>query len=604
MRPDAPVPGRATPGRGRHARRRAAPSPWPGRLRELVAFAFPPLLGGLAVAASLPPFGLWPLGPAGIALLAWSSAGRSWRGRLAVGVLFGLGQLGVGDAWALRFTGAGYAALVAIEAAFFGLAAVASPPGRGRLPALAGLLTLAEWARDSWPFGGAPLGGIALGQASGPLLPVARLGGPLLVAAAAFLAGTALAALLGGAGTGRWRGQPGTSKVVVHAALGGLAALGGIVALGLAGAVAPDGGPALRLVPAAAVQGGGPRGLRALDVPAAGVLAAQLRATRDLRPGARLVVWPEDVVALDRPLAGSPAERLLGRIASGLGATLVAGVTEPAGPGRFRNEAAVFDPSGRLIGTYEKVHPVPFGEYVPLRSLLSHVVSFAAVPRDAVFGHGTGMVATPVGRLGILISYETFFPSRGRAPTRAGARLLLVPTNTASYTTDQVPAQELAASRLQAVSEGRDLVQAATDGYSAVIGPSGRVLERSRLGGAEDLRATVALRAGATVYERLGDLPVLVAAAVASVSGWLGALAARRRRRRRDTPTAGSVRTTAGAPIGVAAGRPASVAPSGAPELGSEPAGRSRGEEASDVLVPSPKSTSLNSTNLPTQINP
>ncbi len=593
MTPGSPRLGQAAPGRRRPARRRAPA--WLVSSGRLASFALPPLLGGLALAASLPPLGLWPLGPVGVALLAWSCAGRPWRRRLAAGLLFGAGQLGVGDAWALQFTGAGYLALVASEAAFFALAAAASPSGRGRVPALAGWLTLAEWARDSWPFGGAPLGGIALGQTSGPLLQLARLGGPLLVAGSAFLAGTALQDLLAGAAGRLRRAGPRRSGAT------GLVAFGILALLGLAGAAAPDGGPALSLLPVAAVQGGGPRGLSALDVPAAGVLAAELRATHDLGPGARLVVWPEDVVALDRPLAGSPEEHLLERIASARRATLVAGVTEPAGPGKFRNEAAVFGPSGRLIGTYEKVHPVPFGEYVPLRGLLGHLVSFAAVPLDAVFGHGTGMIATPAGRLGILISYETFFASRGRSAARAGAQLLLVPTNTASYATDQVPAQELAASRLQAVAEGRDLVQSATDGYSAVIGPSGRVLERSGLGRASDLRALVALRSGRTLYERLGDWPVLVLAATASASGWLEALSARRRRRRRLAASTGADRPTPGAP-GTPAGVPATASSPGTARPGAGAV--SSGVGARGPLEPSPKSTWLNSTNLPTQITP
>ncbi len=120
-----------------------------------------------------------------------------------------------------------------------------------------------------------------------------------------------------------------------------------------------------------------------------------------------------------------------------------------------------------------------------------------------------------------MVSYEVFFAVSGRASTRAGAQLLVVPTNTSSYSTSQVPTQEVAAAQLQAIEEGRDLLQAAPTGYSAIIDNSGRVLQRSVLGARQVLVGDVALRDGATIYERYGDTPVLVIAALALLLGWL-----------------------------------------------------------------------------------
>jgi apolipoprotein N-acyltransferase len=125
---------------------------------------------------------------------------------------------------------------------------------------------------------------------------------------------------------------------------------------------------------------------------------------------------------------------------------------------------------------------------------------------------------------------------------RAGGELLVVETNTASYATDVIPAAELAASRLQAIAEGRTLVQAATTGYSAVVDPDGTVLIQGRLGIADVLRAQVALRTGMTLYDRFGDWPALAVAALALAGGWAlqlsavgrrGAHTAPRRRHRR-----------------------------------------------------------------------
>ena len=263
----------------------------------------------------------------------------------------------------------------------------------------------------------------------------------------------------------------------------------------------------------ALVQGGGARGLSKEQVGPAAVYAAQLAATSRVasaRPAPALTLWPEDVVALDRPLAGSPQAAQLGRLARELHTTLVAGVTEPASPTTFRNEVVAWGPNGHVVATFEKVHRVPFGEYVPLRSFFSHFASLSGVPTDAVPGHGSGLVRTPAGPLGLLVSFEIFYAGRSHGSVRDGAELLAVPTNTSSYSTSQVPAQEVAAAIVQAVETGRDLVQAAPTGFSAVVTQRGVVVERSSLGARQVLFADVALRRGLTPYDHWGDAPVLV----------------------------------------------------------------------------------------------
>ena len=95
-----------------------------------------------------------------------------------------------------------------------------------------------------------------------------------------------------------------------------------------------------------------------------------------------------------------------------------------------------------------------------------------------------------------------------------------MPTNTSSYSTSQVPAQEMAAAIVQSVETGRDLVQAAPTGFSAVVTQRGVVVQRSALGRRQVLFATVALRRGFTPYDHWGDLPVLVLAGLALLTGW------------------------------------------------------------------------------------
>lgn len=471
-----------------------------------------PLAAGALVGCSLPPLGSWPLGVAGFGLLAWSLDGRRARGRLAAGFLAGLGQFSIGLAWAVQFSAAGYVALVLLESLLVGLALVLVPPaGPLRPAAVAAALVVAEWARDSFPFGGLPLGSAALGQTGGPFQFAARLGGPLLVLFAAALAGSAVAELaLSAAHRRERRHTPAALFLVAAAALAG------------AGGVLPPGTVVGRLR-VAIVQGGGERGLTALQVPPSRVFRAALAETARITGHPQLIVWPEDVVAMGgEHFAHSQAEADLAAIARRYRATVVAGVTEDVGTTRFRNEVVALGPTGRIEAVFEKVHRVPFGEYVPDRGLFSHLANLSAVPRDAIAGHGTGMIATSAGRFAVLVSYEVFFADRGRSGVRAGGEAILVPTNTSSYSNDQAPAQEIAASRLQALEEGRELVQAAPTGYSAVVNPSGAVLRQTSLSVPGLIETTVPLLEGRTPYGDGGDLPVLAGAVVLVALGWLG----------------------------------------------------------------------------------
>ena len=479
--------------------------------------AAPSVAAGVLLALSLPPWGWWPLGLAGAGVFYWRLGGLRLRARVWSGWLAGLGCYAIGLFWARSFNWYGAVVLILVEALFFAAAAALTPPTRGRALAFVAACTLAEAVRMTWPFGGLPLGGVFLGQADGPLVQLARLGGPLLITAGVWAGGVAVATLV----TWLWALRSGTTAPSV---VGGVVIAVGVAALTVAGAVVPDGGPPVGTVRVALVQGGGQRGLSEEQVSPSTVYDAQLSATYAVataRPHPELVVWPEDVVALDRPLAGSPEAATLSRLARSLRTTLVVGVTEPASSTTFRNEIVVWGPRGNIVGVFEKVHRVPFGEYVPFRSFFAHFADLSGVPTDAVPGHGTGLMRTPAGALGFMVSFEIFYSGRSHESVRAGAELLAVPTNTSSYSTSQVPAQEIAAAIVQSIETGRDLVQAAPTGFSAVVTQRGVVVERSDLGNRQELFATVALRRGMTPYDHWGDLPVLLLSVVALALGWV-----------------------------------------------------------------------------------
>lgn len=467
------------------------------------------VLSGLVGAFSLPPWGWWPLGFAGVAGLGLLLAGRPALARAALAGAHGIGFFAVGLWWMGEFSAPGAGAVVVLETLFVAAAAVATPAGRWGAVALPGALVLAEAARGATPFGGLPMAGLALGQADGPLAGAARVGGPLLVLALVATVGVGLAAAVGR----RW---------TVAAAAAGL-----VLATAAGGVVAPDGGAGTAMR-AAVVQGGGARGFRAVDGDSDQVLARHRAATAAVRPPVAVVVWPEDVIDVEGPIAGTDEGAQVAALARELGATLVAGVVEGAGPERFRNAALAWGPDGAVVDRFEKVHRVPFGEYVPGRRFFDRIADLSDIPRDAIPGRGPGLLRTPAGDFGVLVSYEVFFAGRAREATRAGGRLVLVPTNAASYSTSQVPAQQLATARLRAIETGRDVLQAAPTGYSAVIDHRGHVRQRSTLGARQVLHTTAALRSGRTLYVRGGDGPILGVAASAVAWAWV----AQRRRRR------------------------------------------------------------------------
>ncbi len=251
------------------------------------------------------------------------------------------------------------------------------------------------------------------------------------------------------------------------------------------------------------------------------VLDRHVQASRQVPADVELVVWPEDVVDVDGALVGSPQEGVLRDVAAALGQPLVAGVVEDVAPGRFANAVVVVSADGLTGERYDKVHRVPFGEYIPGRSLLDPWVDLALVPKDAVVGERPPTLDAAGTQLGVVISYEVFFPERARAAASAGGRLLLVPTNAVSFTTPQVPSQELAAARLRTVETARAVVQVAPTGYSALIGSDGSLRQVSGLGEAAVLTGRLEVSDDTAWYVRFGDVPLFVVIASLLTFAWL-----------------------------------------------------------------------------------
>jgi len=480
------------------------------------------LAGGLLLAAATPPWGFWIAAPVGIALLddAVADPELPWTRRFGRAWVCWAALLFPTLLWMRALTLPGYVIASATYAGFLAAGTIVAPRGPGRFVALPAGIMLAEWVRWRWPFGGVPLSNLAVGQVAGPLAPVLRLGGALLLVGVTITAGLALAAA--------WKRRP-----RLAAALAG--AVGAVVVLAV---LAPGGTGTGTVLDVAVVQGGGPQGTRAIDTEPGIVLARHLAASEELGPDddLDLVVWPEDVVDVPR-LDGSPEERSLRALARRTGATFVAGVVEDDGDDGFRNWAVAYAPDGSEADRYEKVERVPFGEWVPFRPLLESVAGGALPQRDARIGRTRAVLETPAGLLGTSISWEVFFGERARDAIGAGGRLLLNPTNGASYEGTQVQTQQVASSRMRAIETDRWVLQAAPTGLSAVVEPDGDVRQRTGVSERAILFDTVELRRGETPYVRFGDAPAALYAAACAGLGW--AL----ERRARRTPERGEAVT-------------------------------------------------------------
>lgn len=467
------------------------------------------LLAGLLIAGSLPPWGFWPLAFVGLAVFDRLLAGVGWKARLGRGTAMGFALFAPTIVWISELTAPGYVVAVLIFAVLSGTFSILVPPAVGRRPALVGAWLLCEGLRMAWPFGGVPLSLLAVGQVAGPLAGIARIAGVLGIALATVAIGIAAAACFDRALDRRRRATTVAGS------------LGTAVVLLVVAVVAPHGHDTGKRLDIAFVQGGGQQGTHAINTDMRKVFERHLRASAAVPKGMDLVLWPEDVVDTEGPVQDTREGRDLQALARRLDATVVVGTVEGLDDDSFRNSSQVVDRHGVWGDRYIKVQRVPFGEWVPFRSLIEKVAPDTLAARDATISHESGLLRTPAGRLAVVISWEVFFGHRARSGVRAGGQLLYNPTNGSTYTGTFVQTQQVASSRLRAIETGRWEVQVAPTGFSAFVSPEGRVHQRTATKEqAVRVMRGVPLREGQTWYVRWGDLPARVVAVLVVALGW------------------------------------------------------------------------------------
>ena len=228
--------------------------------------------------------------------------------------------------------------------------------------------------------------------------------------------------------------------------------------------------------------------------------------------GSDLVVWPESAAPfyLQRDLKNSARIKSL---ATELKTCMVVGSPAFEMDGqrtRYLNSAFLLAPDGEVLGRSDKMHLVPFGEYVPLARLLPFVNKLVEGIGDFSPGAALYPLDTGKAKIGILVCFEGIFPDLSRAYVRAGVRLLVNITNDAWFGRSSAPYQHLSMTVFRAVENRVPLVRAANSGISSIIDSRGHIRGMTQIFKETYLTGEVRLGDRGAVYTRFGDLFAMV----------------------------------------------------------------------------------------------
>ena len=493
------------------------------------------LLGAVAALALAPVYAV-PVLLVSFTGLIWQLGGvPSMRSGFAVGWWFGFGYFVAGlywimfalltdpekFAWMIPFAIGGLSAFLAIFIGFAALLAWLVPAGgAGRVLVLAGGWAAMEWARGSL-FTGFPWNPVGNVWAFSPtMMQLASvvgvyglgLGTVAIAAAPATLGYRVVGDGVGGSGRGR------VSILVSGLALAALWA-GGTMRL------ADTPGTSQSAVKLRLVQANIAQDLKWRPDQRARQFAKYLRLSTqpsvDNSPPTH-VIWPESAVPFF--LADAPRARQAMARAISPGGALITGTlraeAKPGQPRKIWNSLEVIDARGVVLGSYDKFHLVPFGEYVPFRSVLK----FSKITQGTMdFSTGKGPHTVRLGELppfSPLICYEVIFP--GAVVDRADRPdWILNVTNDAWFGNSSGPHQHFASARMRAVEEGLPLVRAANTGISAVVDGYGRLVARLGLGLEGVVDAPLPPALPPTIFSRWGNSSSALLILLALLGGWV-----------------------------------------------------------------------------------
>ncbi|MGH7254383.1 MAG: apolipoprotein N-acyltransferase, partial [Nitrospirales bacterium] len=252
------------------------------------------------------------------------------------------------------------------------------------------------------------------------------------------------------------------------------------------------------------------------------------RLTEQVAPDTDLVIWPEAATPFlfeHEPLYRGEVRQLV----RSQGVPLLFG--SPAlryhanGRPYLLNSAYLLTPDGDILGRYDKRHLVPFGEYIPLRTLLFFVDKLVKGIGDFEPGHTPALLSVPPAgepgqtddpmhppgegrsvKFGVAICYEVIFPTLVRESVRQGADFMVTITNDAWFGRTTAPFQHFGMVVLRAVENRVSFARAANTGVSGFIDPYGRILDTTPIFTMQGVRGTIPIRSDTTFYTKFGDV--------------------------------------------------------------------------------------------------
>lgn len=227
-----------------------------------------------------------------------------------------------------------------------------------------------------------------------------------------------------------------------------------------------------------------------------------------------LMVWPETAV----PCYFSPEQEqaiflqdLAKKIKAPIlfGSLAYEGTTLP-GENRFFNSAFLISPTpkDKKYSRYDKVHLVPFGEYVPLKPFLPFIEKMVVGVGDFSPGKKLTLFSIPGARFGVLICYEIIFPELSRRYCKSGANFLVTITNDAWFGQSSAPYQHFSMAVFRAVENRTAVVRAANSGISGIIEPTGKIQGQTLLFSRTFLKGKISVNPHGTIYSQYGDIGV------------------------------------------------------------------------------------------------
>jgi apolipoprotein N-acyltransferase len=235
---------------------------------------------------------------------------------------------------------------------------------------------------------------------------------------------------------------------------------------------------------------------------------------------ATILIWPESAfpffLTREPDALAQIAQLLQGGPVLITGAMRLAEPVDPAGPAAY-NSIYVIDREGSIASLYDKVHLVPFGEYLPFQRFLERLGLQQLTKQRGGFlsGDRRRLISVPGAPLALpLICYEIIFPGDVMAEGPRPGWIVNV-TNDGWFGISSGPYQHLQQARLRAIEEGLPLVRAANTGISAVIDPAGRIVSSLPLGREGVIDSLLPRPIGATIYARVGDRPAAIIVAIA-----------------------------------------------------------------------------------------